>query len=446
MIVQDKLEHTDKAVIRLVIVLWALLLLCTLISSDLFILAYLGLGIVSTLLLPMEQVILMLAATVSFTNIVSLSVNFSVSLSWILTLAFIFRALIKPFKLKISSLVLCMLFCIYMASGLDSGKAGFFSDIKTIINYMFIIFLAINIEKIRPIKLLDFYIFGHILSVILYFPASRSDRFVNALQRDFTETSMISTLRFTGLDFDSNFFAANCAFIIAVLLIIMSNSERVKCSPNRIRSFLIIYFILGMFSFSKTFVVDVAVLLLLYFVVNISRRFSKLLVAIVLLVVAACVIDEFTDGMVFKIMLSRFVERGWDLNMQTTGRLNIWIAYLEDWRSSLRNIWLGVGMANKRLPFQKMHHQTYIEILYQFGIIGSLIFFTYMGSIFGEISRSRSTVKLHLRHLALISIAVCGLTLGQFAFDSFIYQLVIAMILICGGVDTAMVPDRVSIP
>ena len=93
-----------------------------------------------------------------------------------------------------------------------------------------------------------------------------------------------------------------------------------------------------------------------------------------------------------------------------------------------------------------MHHQTYIEILYQFGIIGSLIFFTYMGSIFGEISRSRSTVKLHLRHLALISIAVCGLTLGQFAFDSFIYQLVIAMILICGGVDTAMVPDRVSIP
>ncbi|MBR1796585.1 MAG: O-antigen ligase family protein [Clostridiales bacterium] len=394
---------------------------------------YLALGVMFLVLSSKECDVLMLFSLVSFGNIVSIAPNYSVSLSWVFSIVFIIKYFFGKFKIYKGSFVLYLLFAAYMVMGLKPGLEGFLSDIKTIINYLLLLLLIYECKNTDHNKAFDFYIVGHLLSIILSFPVRISPRFAPLISQAFTETSVFNALRFTGIDFDTNFFSANCAFIISILLFYFANRSRDDFPLRRMRIVLLIYIVFGILTFSKTFMIDLLVIVLVYFSSNLSRKFANMILTVVLVVVGFYIVDTVTNGMLFNAIFGRFFETATNIDTLTTGRFHIWKAYMDDWKSSSHNIWFGVGMANKKLRYlNKMHHQTYIEILYQFGIVGSILFTLYVVSLFRIGKDEDKAFDSHSRFLGLISIAMCGLTLGQFAFDHTIFQLVLSILMVGG--------------
>ena len=145
-------------------------------------------------------------------------------------------------------------------------------------------------------------------------------------------------------------------------------------------------------------------------------------------------------GELYDMIVGRFlnlnVNYGTRINALTTGRYQIWMAYINDWKSSIEKIMFGVGFANKRLVYVgKLHHQTFIELLYQFGIIGTCIFGAYLVSLYRmikeNVENSRNVLKGdRLGAVGIIVILSCSLTLGLFALNVNVYLLFFTFIIL----------------
>ena len=308
--------------------------------------AYLLLSIMFIAYSSREEGALLLFSLVSYNRIVSLAPNFGISLGWIPVVFYIVKNLFIPFKLNLKVLLFYLLFTLYMCIGLNPAKEGFFSDIKTIVNYTFLFVILFSKINQIGVKLFDFYIVGHLLGIILSFPVNLSPRFSELLTIAYTDTSSFNTLRFWGIDFDTNFFSANCAFIISCLLFFLANEHIIHINKKRILIALIIYIIFGTMTFSKTFFVCVGLLGVYYYSSNLSKKMGNFVVVMITGIGLFIVINEMTGGMLFETTFGRFIETGSSIDTLTTGRFHIWQAYIEDWKSSISKVVFGVGMAN----------------------------------------------------------------------------------------------------
>ncbi len=429
MIIQEKLDSVDVFVLKRIIICWGCLLCCAITTLDVFVLLYLMLGVLFIIFSPKQYGILMYFSLVSFTNIVSIAPDYTISLNWILSLALICRCFFKKIKLYKKPTVLFIIFALYMISGLQPGKAGFLTDVKSIINYLLLLIIACTIQKEYYKKLFDFYIVGHILSVVFSFPAMLSPRFGFLLAEDYAETSTFSAYRFAGIDFDANFLALNCAFIIACLLFFLVNYNNANKQTSVIKKTILLYIIMGLLTFSKMFMIVLITILLTYYGSNLSKKYGSMLCILAFLCIFFFVVDTATNGMFFNLLFGRFIETDNNINTFTTGRFNIWLAYIDNWLSSSNYILFGVGMANKRLPLFKMHHNSYIEVLYQFGVVGTSLFIFYLASVAKIFKSGMLKIKVYSRYIGAISLCVCGMSLGLFAFDFFSLQLILCFLM-----------------
>ena len=433
MFVQGKLDSTDIFAIKRVLICWGCLFCCTITSLDLFILLYLFFGVLFIAFSPKQYSILMYFSLVSFTNIVSIAPEYTISLNWILAVTLICRCFFKKILIYKKPLLFFIVFALYMISGLQPGKAGFLSDIKTIVNYFLVLIIACTVQKIYYKKLFDFYILGHILAVILSFPARHSSRFDFLLAEDYAETMTFTAYRFAGIDFDANFLAANCIFIISFLLFFLGNMVGKK-HANKIKLVIFTYIVIGMLTFSKMFMIVLVVLFLTYYGADLSKNYGSMFFMMAFLLVAFFIGDTLSSGSLFNRLFGRFIETTNNVDSFTTGRFSIWLAYIDSWLSSSNNILFGVGMANKRLPLIKMHHNSYIEILYQFGIVGFSIFCSYLFHVAKIFKTGIVKTRLHYQYISLTSICICGMALGFFAFDFFTLQLLLCFLML-GDID-----------
>ena len=433
MVIQNSIEKKDISVLKQVLACWFMLLLCAITTFEGFMHFYLLLSIMFVLYSSREEGAMLLFSLISYSRIVSLAPNYGISLGWIPLVVYIIKTIIMPFKIDKRTLVSFVVFVLYMCIGLDPNKSGFLSDVKTIAIYTFLFVLVfLNYEDIY-LKLFDFYIIGHFLGVILSFPVNLSPRFSSLLTIAYTDTSSFNTLRFWGIDFDTNFFSENCAFIVACLLFFLTNADLFNINKKRSFMFLMIYLVLGVATFSKTFFVCLILIVGYFFCSDLPRKIGLLVATIIISIGLFYILNEATGGMLYATIVGRFVEKGNSIDSITTGRAHIWMSYINDWVSSYKKILFGVGMANKKLlSLNKMHHQTYIEILYQFGIVGSCIFLYYLYSIYNGLKKKLPIIieKVRSRYLGIACIMIFGLTLGQFAFDSIIPQIVLSFIML----------------
>lgn len=440
MFIQKNIGFLDRKIFLQLILCWIMLLLCAISSQSLFIYLYIFVVTAIIIFQPVEESIILCFGLVNFTRLIILDPTTprAAGFGWIFTVFLILKSLYTGVRISKDTFLLSLVFCIYMCFGLQPGETGFFSDIKTIINYFFLMILASRFDKQNWLKLFDFYVAGHLLANLLYYPVSGSPYFQLLLQEAYTDTSVINLFRFTGLDQDANYFAANCSFIIAIALFFLSNEDKFPVSKLKIRIVLLVYTLLGALSFSKTFFISIALLLFLYSVSNLLNNLLNVLKIILFLVISFCVIEFLTEGAFFDIIenviFARFVDTNTDLNHFTTGRVNIWLNYIESWSSSFLNILFGLGMANKMLPqLGKVQHQTFLEILYQFGIIGTILFFTYINSLFKYIKSGNVNKNVSLKYVGFASVFIFSLALNQFTVDHLVYQLLMSSILLSGG-------------
>ncbi len=190
-------------------------------------------------------------------------------------------------------------------------------------------------------------------------------------------------VRFSGLISDPNCFAVEVILLIATItqLYFTKKIGRLVYFP-----IIVLLSILGFLTVSKAFFVSLVCFLLLCFIYilmsnkNGKKKWLKMICFFCFLAFLFLIGIRYYIAIIKRFDSSYIDILGDDsqskLNSITTGRLDIWIAYLKDIFSSLKNIFFGHGIGAEALFIKDGFvavHNFYIEILYCCGIIGTLL-------------------------------------------------------------------------
>lgn len=176
-------------------------------------------------------------------------------------------------------------------------------------------------------------------------------------------------LRYSGLMYDANFYT----IIALVSMMILIKKMRSGQTSWFNYVMLIVVLILGVQTYSKSFYIC-AGLLLVYFLLVSSHKMRYLSIfTLFLFIMVPLLIEKITS--IFDIMAYRF-DQSQDINEMTTGRTDIWLTYNRELWTSTKEILLGHGVVLQGNLMAA--HNTIIELLYKFGIVGLLIDIIYV--------------------------------------------------------------------
>ena len=161
----------------------------------------------------------------------------------------------------------------------------------------------------------------------------------------------------------------------------------------------------GFLTYSKSFLLIFVVLFLLFILDNQKNKFNK----IIFLIGIALIFLYSTFNDIIQVFILRFSNIS-NLNELTTGRDYLWNSY---WniisQSSLPSILFG----HEIIKGMKAAHNTYIEILFRFGVVGCLVDFFLIKTCFKLINKRLGSL-IHLCILVLIASLLFNLSAYSF--------------------------------
>ncbi|MBX0357720.1 hypothetical protein [Halobacillus sp. Nhm2S1] len=181
--------------------------------------------------------------------------------------------------------------------------------------------------------------------------------------------------RLSGFNGDPNYYSAQILVAIAGLLIILLTKRSIPLLLLTLPQLsALIYF--GLQSISKMFLFILIILIGLWGVALIhllgivkSKKYLVLLSVV-------CIIGFFiflnNSKELIDMYLIRF-ELSNNVNSLSSGRSNIAIKYLIFFENNLLDLLFGQGYTEKYPAFGKSSHNVIIEIIYQFGVVGSIL-------------------------------------------------------------------------
>ena len=188
----------------------------------------------------------------------------------------------------------------------------------------------------------------------------------------------LGMIRRSGYNGDPNFYSAHITAALSGLLILMlSNHKRNKVFFSLVLICMLLY--CGLMSVSKSFLLISACLLLLWLAALLFQRgrVSVKVTMIVALIIAGLF---FLSSTVFTDMLDTLFSRfGRDSNLSdlTTGRTDVWTHYIRSMLEDGRLLLFGQGYSDVILG-EKPTHNTLLEGIFQFGLIGFVLMVTWM--------------------------------------------------------------------
>ena len=241
--------------------------------------------------------------------------------------------------------------------------------------YPILLMLLVFVCQFAPKKdyKLFFYYFliGFVVSAIIGFFKNRIPLIQSVLVSDElyiggVETSM-SIIRYSGLSYDPNFFALIDCVLIAVLLF---SETRMNLSKLIIVNFLIV---VGFFTFSKSYVILLCIIGVLFVLKNNKKLFKT---SFITLIAVCCLllVEKYSNIKLLSLIEARFASAN-SANDLTTGRLDLWVKYMEYILSNIKCLLVGDGF--NTLSLGKAVHKTYIDFLYRFGILGTMLWWGY---------------------------------------------------------------------
>lgn len=184
--------------------------------------------------------------------------------------------------------------------------------------------------------------------------------------------------RLSGFYGDPNFYAAQITACIAgIQLLLIKETERKR--RLLLAGMALLLFYCGMLSASKAFVIVLATMLLLWTVIILDKdnRGTALFRIMIGMAVAAVIIlssSEFTR--LFQIITERFSFSA-NASQITTHRTDLWLMYLDTLSRDPLLALFGQGFTNININ-GRASHNTLIQGVYQFGIIGFPLLFVWM--------------------------------------------------------------------
>lgn len=259
------------------------------------------------------------------------------------------------------------------------------------------------------------YLLGVLISSILGFLKPFSPFLLELLSEDLTDglgTEYI--VRFSGLSYDPNFYSIGA--IISVMLLLLSNNKRTIATII----FSVLLICLGAITYSKSYILSIVFVFLLYFLDRKAKVTGKVLLLFILFfIISVSLADEY-----LYVIQQRFGHSS-NLNELTTGREELWKLHLNHIADTDTTLLIGHGIYS--IQGDKAAHNTYIQLLYSFGLIGIIVDILYLIKCFKLINKNWLTTA----HIGIIAIIfMLFLNLSAYTFPSMWVCLFMVFILI----------------
>ena len=290
-------------------------------------------------------------------------------------------------------LVLYVIICECIALSVDALRT-----IKFFLNLILLtIFLEPEIQK-NSDNIFIYYILGFIVSGLigqfgsLYFP-------VNQYVGTIIERTINGEItRYAGLYTDPNYFSVNL-IICACLSVFLYHRKRICLAVFLAFIGFIVYFIGNTNSKSALLMLALPVFSYTWLQIK-NRKAFGLIISCILLAIGIYLISLGRISLFNNVIgrINAVYNKG--IDRLTTGRYKIWLDYLDYFMNNAQFLLIGKGVGIYLLD-GKAAHNTYIDLLYQLGLIGSVIYIRILVSI---LKCNRMT---HRRNLTNYSICIC---------------------------------------
>lgn len=233
--------------------------------------------------------------------------------------------------------------------------------------------------------------------------------------------SYLNIVRLSGFYGDPNFYTAQItAALSGCLVAVLRESSRRRVTVAAILAVVLIY--CGFLSGSKSFALIAAMIVMLW-CVEIGRMRGKSGRKLLLVIGGITVAVFIATSAFFKGLIEMFITRfsySKDLSSFTTGRVELWLSYLDEIFNSAKILLLGKGYTNVKVD-DRAPHNTVIQAVFQFGIIGIPMLLGWCAGFFRETNPGYKTeTKWKLSALILATGAfVPWLALDILFFDEF---------------------------
>lgn len=196
--------------------------------------------------------------------------------------------------------------------------------------------------------------------------------------------SYLTVTRLSGFYGDPNFYSAHVTACLAGVLVLLSR-ETEKRRQILLAAVSVALLYCGLLSASKTFILTVACLFLLWLPILLERgnygsARTRLLFGVLCAVAFVLVSPAFRQ--VLRIISARFTE-GEGLAGLTTNRTTLWLQYLTAFVHDIPLTLFGAGYTSVNL-FRKASHNTLIQAVYQFGILGIPLLLVWMWNMLAD--------------------------------------------------------------
>ncbi|MGM9645593.1 MAG: O-antigen ligase family protein [Eubacteriales bacterium] len=249
---------------------------------------------------------------------------------------------------------------------------------KLIVSYLIVAVFIKSYDKDSVSRYIDYFILGLILSSVLgIFKESIPSLLSYYSDMNYDYIDGERTLRFSGLFNDPNYFSI--ALIAAMVMLIFL--KKYKNYPiGRFYLFFTALSVLGLLTYSKSFILMYAVVLVLEVAFNLKSQHKLQSFAEILLIAVLFAIVFLGKIEIINKIFSRFT------NSQglTTGRSDIWEKYWKVIESKEIYKWFGLGLDAPYVA-EKAAHNLYIEMIYYSGYVGLILFLiSWIGIVFSS--------------------------------------------------------------
>ena len=178
------------------------------------------------------------------------------------------------------------------------------------------------------------------------------------------------TTRFSGLQGNPNYYTLDIvAALSAIIVLVYYKKEKTVL----LAICLIALSVFGLMSVSKSFLLTWILLLVCWFVLSIRQGFGKLFGSILVVTIGAMIVYYFAYDYINAFLFRFAADNSGTLDSITTGRTELWSLYLDEIFNNIRILLFGNGLNTMIETLGKGAHNTYLEALFNLGIVGSTI-------------------------------------------------------------------------
>lgn len=230
--------------------------------------------------------------------------------------------------------------------------------------------------------------------------------------------SWTNVVRRSGYYGDANFYAAHISAVLGGIMLQLLGERK----PWKIVCWLGLMLVLiycGLLSASKSFVITLCLMLVLWIIAILSMHGKAGLKAMILVGSCVSVVAAMGSGLfeeVIEVILYRF-SFSTSISELTTGRTDLWMNYAREITSSPRILLIGNGYTNLKVN-GRASHNTLIQMVFQFGLVGGGILLRWMRDYFSRMCKRLKPVRSD-GLLVIVGIFLPWMALDMLFFDEF---------------------------